>query len=315
VLAVALRLALALAATATGRLPVGEPAERLAQIHGQREILALQQIKDRQLAQILADAAEEAEGMVATNLAKLTFSGEIRAAQLQQAIKGLGDLSTQLWDSVGTETRKGIYAASYLAADQAIDLDLVHGMPTGAIMQYAQQMHFYAAQSAEDIISRKVNNINLADKIYANGRVTVQHVGEIIDKSLALQLSAKEIADRTKQYFAPTVPGGANYAAMRLGRTEINNAHHTTTIRQAQKREWVSGFKWNLSGSHPKPDECNQYAEHNGDGVFAKDEVPGKPHPQCLCYLTSQMPEPEDFVNNLINGDYDGNLMSHGVRC
>lgn len=297
---------------------MGRPAEQLARIHGQQEILALQAVKDRDIARILRDAADEAQGMIEANLAKGTFSGMLRAQQLQQAVDGLGALSTDLWDAVGTETRKGIYAASYLAADQAIDLDLVHGMPTNAIMQYAQNMHFYAAQSAEDIVSRKVNNINLADKIYANGKVTVTEVGQIVDKALAQQLSAKEIATKVKSHFRPDVPGGTSYAAMRLGRTEINNAHHTTTIRNAKNREWVTGFKWNLSGSHPKPDECNQYADHEeglGRGVWSKEGAPGKPHPHCLCYLTTIMPEPKEFINNLINGNYDDNLTSIGVRC
>lgn len=282
------------------------------------EPLLLEQIKSRDIAKILEASAKEAEKLVAKNMAKGTFSGALRAQQLQLASVGLGALSSELWDDVSTEMRKGIYAASYLAADQAMDLDLLHGMPVGAIVQYAPQMRFYAAQSAEDLISRKVNNIPLSEKIYANGKTTVAQVGKVIDKSLALQMSAKEIANQVYKFYSPTVPGGASYAAMRLGRTEINNAHHTTTLRMAEEREWVSGFKWNLSGSHPRPDECNDYAERDngfGPGVFAKGTVPMKPHPQCLCYLTAQMPTEKEFINNLINGDYDDDLKRQGVRC
>lgn len=298
---------------------MGVPAEKLARVHGQMDILTLQQIKDRDIANILYDAAEEAEELITRNLEGLTSIGAtVRRAQLSQAIQGLGNLAGELWDNVGEETRKGIYASSYLAADQAIDLDLLHGMPVGAITQYAPNMHFYAAQSAQSLISRNENGIRLADNIYAHGRETVREVGAIVDKSLALQQSAKEIAKKVRGHYRPDVPGGSSYAAMRLGRTEINNAHHRTTIRMAEQRPWVEGFKWNLSGSHPKPDECNDYAERDfgmGPGIWAKESVPGKPHPNCLCYLTTQMPEPDEFTDQLINGDYDNWLNREGVRC
>lgn len=91
---------------------------------------------------------------------------------------------------------------------------------------------------------------------------------------------------------------------MRLSRTEINNAFHEQQKRAGDK-PWVEGVKWNLSGSHPRPDTCNDYANQSnglGRGVFKTGDVPDKPHPQCLCYLTYETLSPEAFLDALGTG-------------
>ena len=102
-----------------------------------------------------------------------------------------------------------MYANAQLAAAQSLDLDLFLGMPPGAILQYAQALHFEAAQAVESLISRHTNGFSLSDRIYANGRVTTKQVGGIIDRALAQQLSHRELAKQVKQYYAPNVPGGS----------------------------------------------------------------------------------------------------------
>lgn len=296
------------------------PASQLAYAQGVLQPVELSEAITRgDLARTLQDAAKEAERLVAANLAKGTVSGATRAKQLQAASQGLGALSSSMWGKVGAMTRAGIYHASELAVNQQIDREFLMGMPFNAIRQYEEAMFFSAYQSAEDIISRRTNGFNLSERIYRNGQATVMQVGKIIDTGLATQQSAREIAASVRKHFSPSVPGGSSYASMRLARTEINNAHHDTTVRLAEAQPWVLGFKWNLSGSHPKPDICNQYADDDHDnmgaGVFAKGNVPSKPHPQCLCYVTVQQPDREEFLNKLTKGQYDHRLNEMGVHC
>jgi hypothetical protein len=92
---------------------------------------------------------------------------------------------------------------------------------------------------------------------------------------------------------------------MRLGRTEVNNAFHASSVKQYRETPWVEKCKWHLSGSHPKPDLCNEYAENNGNGVWAVDDVPAKPHPNCLCYVTPINTDLNKFVKNFKAGQYD----------
>jgi hypothetical protein len=297
---------------------VATAAEKLANTWG---LVTPQKITEgithRQLAIILKEAAADAEKQIARNIPMLgSVSANVTQVQLQAATAGISNISTELWLKTGKITQAGMYQAAQAAADQAIDLDMILGMPGKGILQYAQQVHFEAAQSVESLISRHTEGFKLADRIYAHGKVTTKQVGRIVDKGLALQKSAKQIAAEVKGHFSPTVPGGTSYAAIRLARTEINNAHHSTTRRLAADRPWVLAMKWNLSKSHPKPDPCDAYAAHNeglGEGVF--EDPPDKPHPQCLCWLTHVAEDPEVFMDKLAQGQYDDWLEGKNVTC
>jgi len=288
------------------------PAEELARSQGLVQPLRITEgITRSELAATLRAAAQEAGERLLFALANNRLT---EAAQLQASIDSLGSLSQSMWGQIGGQTRAGIYNASELAANHQMDREYLMGMPFNAIGQYADDMYFSAFQSAEDIISRRTNGFALQDRIYRNGQATTMQVGKIVEQSLALQQSARQIAAKVKQFYSPNVPGGASYAAMRLGRTEINNAHHDTTIRLTEDKPWVNGYKWNLSGSHPRPDICNIYAERNS-GLFTKKTVPSKPHPQCLCYLTVEMDDPDEFQRRMTKGEYDDTFDELGVTC
>lgn len=261
---------------------------------------------------VLKDAAAEASAMIEFNAAKLgTISGRVTTAQLQQAVAGLGNVSTELWTGVGKITRAGMYEGASLAADQALDLDLFLGMPGQGVLQYAELTHFEARQSVEDLISRRSDGYKLSDRIYANGRLSVKQASKVVERGLALQRSAREIAFAVRGHFSPVVPGGSSYAAMRLARTEINNAHHTTTLRLSKDKPWIQGWTWHLSHSHPRPDACDELAAVQ----HSKDNPPSKPHPQCLCYVTHLQEDTEAFMNKLVDGQYDDYLEGRGVTC
>jgi hypothetical protein len=271
-------------------------------------------ITHRQLAVILREASNEAEQLT------LFFADTnmIRAAQYQQITAGLESLSAQMWVGTGKITTAGEYAMAELAADQVLDLDLLSGVPPHAIEQYVQLTSWQARTTVDSIISRRTNGYTLAERIYANGKVSTKQVGRIVEKGLAQQVSAKELAGRVRGFYRPDVPGGASYAAMRLARTEINNAHHHTAMRLTQDKPWVTGYKWNLSSSHPKPDPCDRLAHHDeglGEGVFAKTNQPDRPHPQCLCYVTHMYVDDDVLVNNIATGAYDDYFDSMGVQC
>lgn len=305
---------------------MGIPAERLpkpprkkvnkaalGRRQGLTEPLRITQgITQGQMAATLRQAARDAEDMVRLGLGP-GVGGIVRADQLRAATRGLTELSNRLWTRMQEQIATGVTDVSELVATQQLLRELDMGMPRELLVQYSDNLFFSATQSANDILSRHTNGFTLSQRVYRNSQATVLHVGQIVDSGLARQLSAREIARLVRRYIDPITPGGASYAAMRLGRTEINNAHHDTTIRLSQDRPWVTGYQWKLSGSHPKPDICNEYASEN-DGLFDKGEVPSKPHPQCLCYiLVSQVPERE-FLRNLASGNYDGYLSSQGAR-
>ena len=257
-----------------------------------------------ELAFVLQEAALEAEGLIAGNISRH------RVVTLNSAMQGVSTLSQELWGDINRLVQEGVYAASELAADHQLLREVAMGMPDGLIRQYSDRMYFNALQSANDIVSRHTNGFTLSQRVYRNSQASVLTVGKIVDRGLALQMSAREIAAGVRSHISPTTPGGVSYAANRLARTEINNAHHDTTIRTTKNRPWVTGYKWMLSGSHPKTDICDQYAHR---GSFSKLDVPSKPHPQCFCFIVVEQESHEEFMKKLKNEDYDGFLESEGV--
>lgn len=175
-----------------------------------------------------------------------------------------------------------------------------------------------ARAGIDSIISRKENGISLSEKVYRNRVVSSGKIDRILNTGLALGKSAREIANDVSGFISPDVPGGVSYASMRLARTELNNAFHTTQRNMMNKNPFVEKAKWELSGSHPRPDECNEYADqvHIKDGEageFWTHDVPNKPHPNCLCYITPVMMDEEQFIQSFKSGAYDSYL--DDVRC
>jgi hypothetical protein len=276
-------------------------------------------ITNRQMAVLLKEAADEAEQTMLTLVGSESFTSKTRLRQIAAVRAGIQPISTELWTKTGKVTEVGMFTQAQLAADQAMDRDFFLGMPGLAITQYARQMHIDAAAGVQSVLSRRTAGYTLADRIYANGKATTAQVGRIVDRGLIQQKSARQIAKETKGFFRPDVPGGASYAANRLARTEINNAHHHTTIRMSEARPWVLGYQWNLSRSHPRPDPCDALAEANdyglGPGKYPKGSAPDRPHPQCLCFLTHIQEDDDAFIDGLVGGKYDSWLEERGITC
>jgi hypothetical protein len=94
-----------------------------------------------------------------------------------------------------------------------------------------------------------------------------------------------------------------SYWARRLARTEITAAAGRSTVNAALANPFVSGLKWNLSLSHPEPDICdtNAHGGEEGDGTYAKNELPTYPgHPFCLCFVTQQVTKSPAEVSRIL---------------
>lgn len=82
------------------------------------------------------------------------------------------------------------------------------------------------------------------------------------------------------------VPAGSvSYNAFRIARTEINRTYRLATVELSKDKPWVSGYRWNLSTAHPRPDICDEWA---ASSPYANhlDLPPG--HPNCMCYVTTE---------------------------
>jgi hypothetical protein len=180
----------------------------------------------------------------------------------------------------------------------------------GPIPELERAMQVRAQVAIQKYKARMDNGISLSDQVYKTQALSNGLVDREINRGLLLGRTAKQIAESVRGFISPSTPGGVSYAAERLARTEINNAFHRAQIDQRLDSPFTTGFKWHLSGSHPRPDACNDYADSvhfkDGDpGVFKPSEVPGKPHPNCLCFLTTEQVSEDEFIQGFVQGKYN----------
>lgn len=94
--------------------------------------------------------------------------------------------------------------------------------------------------------------------------------------------------------------GSIAYNAFRIARTEINQTYREAAVALTKGKPWVKGWKWNLSHSHPVLDECDDYAGH---GLYkTEDEIPHS-HPNCFCFVTTEVMSPDEFAEFIKKGD------------
>lgn len=245
--------------------------------------LTLQVKLDRELIKVLREAAEDTERRIRRT------KGIAEGSQLASLLADIRKIQHELWvvgvgRAVGRRLREAVQAADRAA--RGLDEFLANavgdrraGILTGA---FSRQL-----QRGLELDALRIPQ-QLSDRVYRNRDIWSGKIERIIRAGVIRGLSARQIAQQVRPTVDPRVRGGASHAAMRLGRTELNNAFHQRQIAQAQ-RSWVTGVQWNLSKSHPRPDLCDEYAAHDeglGSGVWDKSSVPSKPHPQCLCYMT-----------------------------
>lgn len=267
---------------------------------------------DKKLKTALTAAAEDAYKSLISETSKSTFSARVKSAQIRLL---LGVLK-EIFDDLFAEELKIIIAGNEQAAVAAVvafaetDRDYLKAVfrnSGGRYEDFIAGQRKSAVLGVGNAVSRLTkSDKNLSQRVYhsralANGWVKQRVTAHIVRGS-----SAQEIAKDIRKFVKPNVAGGVSYAAMRLGRTEINNAFHATSIALAQDRPWVEGMRWRLSATHDdredraQIDKCDFYA----DQIFTVGDVPVKPHPQCRCFVTPEVESLEVFARHLTSGQY-----------
>lgn len=254
---------------------------------------------DRELAVLLNNAARDTELKIAR------LGPSIRADQLTIVLRDLRRIQHELWiRGVGPAIDGSLSGAEKAADAAANSLDAYLRQTVGS--RLANEL----IRGFEGTVQRGLQLVDLAPKlelstaVYRNEALSNKVVQRIVQQGIIRGFSAKEIAKDVAHLIKPSTPGGVSYAAMRLGRTELNNAFHAQQLAEAD-RPWVQGVKWNRSKSHPKRDICDTYAEHDeglGRGVWSKGTVPSKPHPHCFCYMTYEVMNEQEALRLILNG-------------
>lgn len=235
----------------------------------------------RELRKILQQASEE----IASELAKESSEKVGEAVSRAQAEAILRATKAHLqgdWRSIGdalSQSRK-------LAAMAAVEgfYDQMSG-PLSTLLGSDGKESFVRAQAAaaatriDTVVARLTESKrSLSQQVWQTRALSNRWLDSKINQALARGWDAQRLAREVVQFVDPNVPGGASYAAMRLARTEINNAFHAQTLQSMADSGVVEYVKWNLSRSHPDKDICDDLADHRiGEPIPGKESEEREP--------------------------------------
>jgi hypothetical protein len=274
--------------------------------------LRVQRDREREMIAILQRSSARINRELAYLANRPGIGAAVRREQLLLTQVAIQREISDMWSSLGRSILAGRADAAAAAARLAFDPSLLRSVfPMEDIDILMRSAMASAREGIATVEARaKLSRIPLAESVYKNRELTSGKIDAIVDSALSRGASARELANDVRRFIRPDVRGGIKYAALRLGRTELNNAFHAQQVVSGVETPWVTGMRWNLSGSHPRPDECNEYADekHEEDmpaGVFSPENVPGKPHPNCLCFMTSETVSRDEFIRRYEAGDYN----------
>lgn len=244
--------------------------ERAVGLDWHRAQLQLIRDIDAEMVRLRRDYTEQLGGGM-HEIAQATADREARIAELVEAAKDRN-----------------------LAATEGTTLRLASGAEIG--VQYGR----LAATAVQRVSERYYRDgLNLSTRLYNLEQNTRKLVEDTIVQGITEQVSARDLAKRMEGALAKMGAANPRYNAMRIARTEINNAHREASVIAAQidpesgtLKEYVRGIRWHLSASHPKPDICDWFASADPDGLGPGVYLPGSvpvDHPHGLCFTTTEL--------------------------
>lgn len=277
--------------------------------------LKIQGAYDTKLRTVLIASAEDAHSRISALNKNQTWSVGVKQAQLRLVIKEMKEVLNDLYKQELKLIINGQKESAVAAIDAFSETD--RNFLRQAFTESAQSTgtsvdSFISGQrrSASLGVANAISRIYKTDqplsvRVYHSRALANKWVQQRANIGILRGASAKEIATDIRRFIRPNTPGGVSYAALRLSRTELNNAFHATSIVTAQDRPWVEGMAWHTSQVHEidaggVPEICDTLAGQ----VFTVDNVPKKPHPQCLCYVTPEVEAEETFLRHLTAGQY-----------
>jgi SPP1 gp7 family putative phage head morphogenesis protein len=261
---------------------------------------------ESQMRTVLSNGATDALDRINALASNPVWSAGVRTAKLRLVSGTIKTVQKDIYIKILPILKKGQQAEASTAADalSATDMQyLKEALSTVDLNSYLASQRQSAALGVAHAVSRITKSQQpLSARVYRTQALANGWINRQVNSAILRGASANEIAQTVRSQIRPDVPGGASYAALRLGRTELNNAFHATAITLAQDRPWITGMRWYTSNTH-EDDPTEICTQLNGQ-IFDVDNVPGKPHPQCRCFVAPQVESADVFARHLIAGQY-----------
>lgn len=264
----------------------------------------------------LASAYKGAAGDLQYYINKTT-PGTLRHAHLAALQANLDNRVKQLNNEVLAAIHHGIWLSSSAGAQGPAKSaqQLLEGvLPNDAVKKLFAGVNERAVLTL--LAKTGVDGLKISDRVWKAGDAARDDIILILEDALARGKSAKTIAREVQLYLQPGVAVAhkaevrkrlgvskdVSYQAMRLARTEMNNAFHEGMIAANHHHPAYLGIFWRLSEQHRVPDVCDDMATnmvHGKPGWYPRGAEPVRPHPQCFCVPVCSYIPPARFVEQL----------------
>lgn len=285
------------------------PEEARAIRHWLIPFLEIQRGADRRIEAVLEAAAKDADAAIRALEGKSGVGTSVRRSQLLGSKGIIRRVLMELFGLVQKEISSSQRDAAQAAMNAAVDwdIDILRAIEPNVRKRRILEAALKAGgeRNIQSMITRVLfTEMPLSSRVYRSRAGTMDQVSRIVNSALARGDGAKDIAKLVFKFIDPSTKGGASYAALRLGRTEINNAFHAQAIAHSASKPWVVGMEWHLSKSH-EPDncKCEVYARTRNYPIGG---VPKKPHPQCFCFVTPRVDDLDIVIAKAKAGEYHG---------
>jgi hypothetical protein len=270
--------------------------------------IGVQKVYDQQVIEALQNASVDAAAAAAKYEGKANISSKVAMHQSRTVRREIHKIIQELFKGLVPIIESGQKDAAEAAAKAALKQDADLMKLLFPIAKERKQFEASFTEAARQNIRAMINRIlnpqwPLSQRVWKSSSLASGQIDRKINSAIARGASAKQLADIVRSDIKFGAPGGTSYCAMRLARTEINNAFHAQSIGNAQESPWVLEMEWHLSKSHYEQGcFCEYYAEEQ---FFEVGDVPPKPHPQCMCYVTPVSMGYNNFAQQLEAGDFD----------
>lgn len=243
--------------------------------------------------------------------------GTLRRSHLEALAANLDRRARELNAQVLTATTRGVYLATEAGTSAAQNISARLLKDAWPEVEVARLFAPINERAAMMVLARAgKDGLKLSDRIWRVGEHWRNAIARVVEDGVARGLDARKMAREVQKYLLPGgwtphkletrrrlgVPKDVSYEAMRLARTEMNNAFHEASIMANRAAPSYRGVYWRLSESHPEPDACDDLASnmtYGEPGFYPEGKEPPKPHPQCFCYLVPAHEEPDKFADRL----------------
>jgi len=243
--------------------------------------------------------------------------GTLRRSHLEALTANLERRARELNAEVLTATQKGIYLAIETGTSAAQNISARLLKEAWSEVEIARLFAPINERAIMLVLARAgKDGLKLSGRVWRVGEHWRNAITRIVEDGVARGLDSRKIAREVQKYLQPGVwtphkfetrrrlgvPKDVSYEAMRLARTEMNNAFHEASIMANRAAPSYRGVYWRLSKSHPIPDTCDDLANamtFGERGFYPEGHEPPRPHPQCRCFVIPAHEDPDRFAERL----------------